>query len=65
MSDEDELAALERELDAYSLAIELLYDQMRSVVVRRDVARARLERQRKRQRKKAERYLGANILREY
>jgi hypothetical protein len=29
------------------------------------VARARLERQRKRQRKKAERYLGANILREY
>jgi hypothetical protein len=65
MSDEDELAALERELDAYSLAIELLYDQMRSVVVSRDVARARLERQRKRQRKKAERYLGANILREY
>jgi hypothetical protein len=65
MSDEDELAALERELDAYSLAIEVLYDQMRSVVVRRDVARARLERQRKRQRKKAERYLGANILREY
>jgi hypothetical protein len=65
MSDEDELAALESRLDAYAIAIDMLYDQMRSALASRGEIRARLEKQRKRERKKAERYLGVKILREY
>jgi hypothetical protein len=65
VSDEDELAALESRLDAYAIAIEMLYDQMRAALASRGEIRARLEKQRKRERKKAERYLGLKILREY
>jgi hypothetical protein len=58
MSDEDELAALEARLDAYAIAIDMLYDEMRSALASRGEIRARLEKQRKRDLRKAREYLG-------